>query len=65
MQANQSKRRVPEYILTPVCAVTDLFCVQAMLDTVLVLGIVIASGSLLFGLNVLLAEGSEWWYHRG
>jgi hypothetical protein len=37
---------------------------QAFLDTVLVLGIVAASGSLLFGLNVLLAEGSNWWYSR-
>lgn len=38
---------------------------QAFFDTLLVLGIVAASGSLLFGLNVLLAEASEWWYHRG
>uniref|UniRef100_A0A6T8VXE9 Uncharacterized protein n=1 Tax=Chlamydomonas leiostraca TaxID=1034604 RepID=A0A6T8VXE9_9CHLO len=38
---------------------------KALLDTVLVLGIVTLSGSLLFGLNLLLAQGSEIWYHRG
>jgi hypothetical protein len=37
--------------------------VQAALDTVLVLFIVAGSGALLFGMNVLLAELSEWWYH--
>jgi hypothetical protein len=30
---------------------------------VLVLFIVSGSGALLFGMNVLLAELSEWWYH--
>lgn len=37
--------------------------VQALMDTMLVLGIVVASGGLLFGLNVLLAEISDFWYH--
>lgn len=36
---------------------------QAALDTVLVLFIVACSGALLFGMNVALAELSEWWYH--
>ncbi|KAG2433272.1 hypothetical protein HXX76_008340 [Chlamydomonas incerta] len=36
---------------------------KAALDTVLVLFIVAGSGALLFGMNVLLAELSEWWYH--
>jgi hypothetical protein len=35
---------------------------QALLDTVLVLGIVAVTGSLLFGLNVALADASQWWY---
>jgi hypothetical protein len=35
---------------------------QALLDTVLVLGIVAVTGSLLFGLNVVLADASQWWY---
>lgn len=37
---------------------------QAFLDTLLVLAIVIGSGSLLFGVNVVLANASEWWYHQ-
>ena len=41
-----------------------MMCPQAFTDTILVLAIVTASGSLLFGLNVLLAEASEIWYHR-
>lgn len=36
---------------------------KALLDTVLVLAIVAATGSLLFGLNVLLADASTWWYN--
>ncbi|GIL90349.1 hypothetical protein Vretimale_18211 [Volvox reticuliferus] len=36
---------------------------KALLDTVLVLFIVAASGAMIFGMNVLLAEASEWWYH--
>lgn len=36
---------------------------KAALDTVLVLFIVACSGALLFGMNVALAELSEWWYH--
>ncbi|KAG2497039.1 hypothetical protein HYH03_005041 [Edaphochlamys debaryana] len=36
---------------------------KAALDTVLVLFIVSASGAMLFGMNVVLAELSEWWYH--
>ncbi|GFR50729.1 hypothetical protein Agub_g12986, partial [Astrephomene gubernaculifera] len=36
---------------------------KAALDTVLVLFIVVGSGAMLFGMNVLLAELSEWWYH--
>jgi len=39
-------------------------CLQAFADTILVIAIVAATGSLLFGVNVLLTEGSEWWYHR-
>lgn len=35
---------------------------KALLDTVLVLGIVAVTGSLLFGLNVVLADASQWWY---
>lgn len=42
-----------------------LDCLQAFLDTILVLAIVSASGSLLFGCNVVLSAASEWWYHRG
>lgn len=46
------------------CSPTGLCCVflQALLDTVLVLGIVAVTGSLLFGLNVALADASQWWY---
>ncbi|EFJ51512.1 hypothetical protein VOLCADRAFT_120454 [Volvox carteri f. nagariensis] len=36
---------------------------KALLDTVLVLFIVAGSGAMIFGMNVLLAELSEWWYH--
>ncbi|GLI62269.1 hypothetical protein VaNZ11_004876, partial [Volvox africanus] len=36
---------------------------KALLDTVLVLFIVAGSGAMIFGVNVLLAEASEWWYH--
>ncbi|GIL62569.1 hypothetical protein Vafri_16762 [Volvox africanus] len=36
---------------------------KALLDTVLVLFIVAGSGAMIFGMNVLLAEASEWWYH--
>lgn len=35
---------------------------KALLDTVLVLAIVSASGFMLFSLNVLLADASSWWY---
>eukprot|EP00775_Hariotina_reticulata_P003288 gene3288-3565_t len=35
---------------------------KALLDTVLVLAIVAATGTLLFSLNVLLADASSWWY---
>ena len=38
---------------------------QAFLDTVLVLGIVMGTGAMLLGVNILLANGSELWYHRG
>ncbi|GAX83637.1 hypothetical protein CEUSTIGMA_g11061.t1 [Chlamydomonas eustigma] len=38
---------------------------KAFLDTFLVLGIVIGTGAMLLAVNVLLASGSEWWYHRG
>ena len=43
------------------------FCVtlQAFMDTILVLAIVTATGAMLLGVNVLLAEASDWWYHRG
>lgn len=40
-------------------------CIQALLDTLLVLIIVAGSGTLLFGCNVALAEFSDAWYHRG
>lgn len=36
---------------------------KAFFETILVLGIVVASGMLLFGVNVLLAEVSEYLYH--
>jgi preprotein translocase subunit SecE len=37
---------------------------KALLDTVLVLAIVAVTGSLLFGLNVLLADASNLWYSK-
>jgi preprotein translocase SecE subunit len=37
---------------------------KAVLDTVLVLAIVTASGFLLFGFNVLLADVATWWYAK-
>eukprot|EP00879_Flechtneria_rotunda_P003376 GHRR01003604.1.p1 GENE.GHRR01003604.1~~GHRR01003604.1.p1 ORF type:complete len:145 (+),score=51.66 GHRR01003604.1:329-763(+) len=37
---------------------------KALVDTVLVLAIVAATGTMLFGLNVLLADASGWWYSR-
>ncbi|KAF6258572.1 hypothetical protein COO60DRAFT_1518022 [Scenedesmus sp. NREL 46B-D3] len=37
---------------------------KALLDTVLVLAIVAATGALLFSLNVLLADVSNLWYSR-
>ncbi len=42
-----------------------LCLLQAFLDTILVLAIVMGSGTMLLGVNILLANGSEWWYHRG
>ncbi len=38
--------------------------VQAFLDTLLVLAIVAVSGSSLLGMNIALANLSEWWYHQ-
>lgn len=38
---------------------------KALSDTVLVLAIVAATGCLLYGVNVALAQLSELWYHRG
>ena len=38
---------------------------QAFFDTILVLAIVLGSGAMLLGVNVVLSNGSEWWYHRG
>jgi preprotein translocase subunit SecE len=35
---------------------------QALTDTVLVLAIVAVTGTLLFGLNVVLADAGQWWY---
>jgi preprotein translocase subunit SecE len=37
---------------------------KALLDTVLVLAIVAATGAMLFSLNVLLADVSGLWYSR-
>lgn len=37
---------------------------KAFLDTLLVLGIVTGTGMLLFGLNVLLADVSQWFYSQ-
>ena len=37
---------------------------KALLDTVLVLTIVILTGTLLLGLNIVFANASEFWYHR-
>lgn len=46
------------------CCVCLSVCLsaQALLDTVLVLAIVAVTGTLLFGLNVALADASQWWY---
>jgi preprotein translocase subunit SecE len=35
---------------------------KALLDTVLVLGIVAGTGASLFGVNVLLTDVFNWWY---
>ncbi|GBF89492.1 pre translocase subunit SECE1 [Raphidocelis subcapitata] len=35
---------------------------KALLDTVLVLGIVSGTGAALFGVNVLLTDAFNWWY---
>jgi hypothetical protein len=35
---------------------------QALLDTVLVLGIVAGTGAALFGVNVVLTDAFNWWY---
>lgn len=37
---------------------------KAFLDTFLVLAIVILTGTLLLGLNIVFANASEFWYHR-
>lgn len=38
---------------------------KAFLDTLLVLAIVMGTGAMLLSVNILLTNGSEWWYHRG
>ncbi|KIY99481.1 hypothetical protein MNEG_8480 [Monoraphidium neglectum] len=37
---------------------------KALLDTVLVLAIVAGTGTALFGVNVLLTDAFNWWYHH-
>lgn len=37
---------------------------KAFLDTFLVLAIVMGSGAMLLGVNVLLTNLSDWWYHQ-
>jgi hypothetical protein len=37
---------------------------QALLDTVLVLAIVAGTGTALFGVNVLITDAFNWWYHH-
>lgn len=49
--------------LKPCLLLATVHCVaQALLDTVLVLAIVAVTGTLLFGLNVVLADASSLWY---
>lgn len=50
------------HAILALCLHRALLPVQALLDTVLVLVIVAVTGTLLFGLNVVLADAGQWWY---
>uniref|UniRef100_A0A7S3VHX9 Preprotein translocase subunit SecE n=1 Tax=Dunaliella tertiolecta TaxID=3047 RepID=A0A7S3VHX9_DUNTE len=61
---SQSQTNVLQGALEEAQLITWPSVKKAFADTILVIAIVAATGSLLFGVNVLLAEGSQWWYHR-
>ncbi|KAF5835386.1 hypothetical protein DUNSADRAFT_7471 [Dunaliella salina] len=61
---NQAQTNVVQGALEEAQLITWPSVKKAFADTILVIAIVAATGSLLFGVNVLLAEGSQWWYHR-